>query len=185
MQQDSTQIDFNCQNVYFYSQSINYHNVEDFKVINFQVTSLAKYRTPTSENNYIALLVRRCQQGVVQLTYKGVPSCKSPLQASDKYHAFNPAFDQKSFQFDIFPRYILDILAYKGVEIGNSLISEQATPLQARLCTTSIQYQKLIPKNTNYINALLYFVYYQVQYYYSIAHNFCTNFQGNVKSKFA
>ncbi|CAL6114545.1 Hypothetical_protein [Hexamita inflata] len=31
-------------------------------------------------------------KGVGQLTYKGVPSCKTSLQASDKQHSFQPRF---------------------------------------------------------------------------------------------
>ncbi|CAL5998856.1 Hypothetical_protein [Hexamita inflata] len=58
---------------------------------------------------------------VGQLTYKGVPSCKTPLQASDKYHSLKP---YKSFKFNISTRYILDTFL---------LIREMkmVTPLQA------------------------------------------------------
>ncbi|CAL6027592.1 Hypothetical_protein [Hexamita inflata] len=60
---------------------------------------------------------------------------KLPYKQVTNTMRFNPIFDLKSFKLDIFPRYILHryYFAYKGDEIGNSLISKQATPLQARL----------------------------------------------------
>ncbi|CAL6060391.1 Hypothetical_protein [Hexamita inflata] len=41
---------------------------------------------------YITLLVRDVLFRVGQLTYKGVPSFKTPLQASGKQHSFQPRF---------------------------------------------------------------------------------------------
>ncbi|CAL6094791.1 Hypothetical_protein [Hexamita inflata] len=70
-----------------------------------------KYVFTLNQNTTLPCLQGRCYfayKGVGQLAYKGVPSCKTPLQASDKYHAFQPHFDHKSFKFDIFQRYILD-----------------------------------------------------------------------------
>ncbi|CAL6045734.1 Hypothetical_protein [Hexamita inflata] len=69
--------------------------------------------------------------------YKGVGHEVTPLQASDKFHVFQPRFltvnPQNSTLFlDTFWIHF----TYKGVENGNPLISEKATPLRARLCST-------------------------------------------------
>ncbi|CAL5987373.1 Hypothetical_protein [Hexamita inflata] len=85
---------------------------------------------------------------VGQLTYKGVPSCKTPLQASDKQHTIQPRFfDHKSFKFDIFQRYILDTFL---------LIRElkSVTPLQA---------SKHLPYKQGYV-VLLFFTERKIQF---------------------
>ncbi|CAL6014702.1 Hypothetical_protein [Hexamita inflata] len=70
-------------------------------------------------------------KGVGQLTYKGVPSCKTPLQASDKQHSIYARFlfiyaQPQIIQIRHFPKIHFGyIFAYKGVEIDNSLISKK------------------------------------------------------------
>ncbi|CAL6012411.1 Hypothetical_protein [Hexamita inflata] len=57
----------------------------------------------------------------------------TPLQASDKFHVFQPRFltinpSNSTIFLDTFWIHF----AYKGVENGNPLISEKATPLRTR-----------------------------------------------------
>ncbi|CAL5977616.1 Hypothetical_protein [Hexamita inflata] len=88
-----------------------------------------------------------CKGGAISLIRVQVNSlirefhhAKLPYKQVTNTMLFNSVFDHKSLKIDIFPRYIF---ANKGVEIGNSLISKQATPLQARLCSTSIYVLKI------------------------------------------
>ncbi|CAL5972484.1 Hypothetical_protein [Hexamita inflata] len=75
-------------------------------------------------------------KGVGQLAYKGVGHEVTPLQASDKFHVFQPCFltvnpSNSTLFLDTFWIHF----TYKGVENGNPLISEKATPLRTRLCS--------------------------------------------------
>ncbi|CAL6003658.1 Hypothetical_protein [Hexamita inflata] len=84
-------------------------------------------------------------KGVGQLAYKGVPSCLTPLQASAKYHAFQPCFlainpSNTTIFLDTFWIHF----TYKGVAIFNPLISEKATPLRARLSDLYLLKSKII-----------------------------------------
>ncbi|CAL6056247.1 Hypothetical_protein [Hexamita inflata] len=81
-------------------------------------------------------------KGVGQLAYKGVGHEATPLQASAKYHAFQPCFlainpSKTTIFLDTFWIHF----TYKGVENGYPLISEKATPLRARQCSSVIYYQ--------------------------------------------
>ncbi|CAL6063632.1 Hypothetical_protein [Hexamita inflata] len=75
-------------------------------------------------------------KGVGQLAYKGVGHEVTPLQASDKFHAFQPRFlTVNPSNSTIFLDTFWIHFTYKGVENGNPLISEKATPLRTRLCS--------------------------------------------------
>ncbi|CAL6095705.1 Hypothetical_protein [Hexamita inflata] len=78
----------------------NYQNQESDIILiqiisSFQLFILIMTRLQLIQPTTLPCLQGRCYfayKGVSQLTYKGVPSCKTPLQASDKYHTFQPRF---------------------------------------------------------------------------------------------
>ncbi|CAL6059546.1 Hypothetical_protein [Hexamita inflata] len=105
---------------------------KQLQIIIGQILAIVTHTTqPHSEGGRIF-----AYKGVGQLAYKGVGHEVTPLQASAKYHAFQPCFlainhSNTTLFLDTFWIHF----TYKGVIIFNPLISEKATPLRARLCS--------------------------------------------------
>ncbi|CAL6102872.1 Hypothetical_protein [Hexamita inflata] len=91
-----------------------------YKLLNITILSTTQ---PHSEGGSIF-----AYKGVGQLAYKGVGHEVTPLQASDKFHVFQPRFlTVNPSNSTIFLDTFWIHFTYKGVENDNPLISEKAT----------------------------------------------------------
>ncbi|CAL6107215.1 Hypothetical_protein [Hexamita inflata] len=100
------------------------------------------------DQKIVVLHYLACKGGAISLMRVQVNSlirefhhAKLPYKQVTNNIVFNHDFQPQIIQIRHFPKIHFGyIFAYKGDQIGNSLISKQATPLQARLCST-MQYK--------------------------------------------